>query len=118
VADAGMDRLLATVSVGARQAAADLRSARRAGIRRCVETYRRDRDLPKILPVSTIEVPDPEAHRALIAVLKRARRGEFRRCLARHWTADRGLLALLTAALIAELRIYRNDHSNPTGALC
>ena len=64
------------------------------------ECYRRDRDLPRVLPLLPDEIADesPETARRIIDELRRALSSERRRARAAHWTYDLNRhLALLSA---------------------
>jgi len=55
-----------------------------------VEPYRRDRHLPRLIPLTPKELADtrPEARRAILTRLARALRAEGNRGRAGHWTYD------------------------------
>ena len=64
------------------------------------ERYDRRRDLPKLLPLLTVDLDTNsiDAHRQLLALVKRALRAERQRSRERHWTYDPARHAALARA--------------------
>lgn len=64
------------------------------------ERYDRRRDLPKLLPLLTddLDTNSIDAHKRLLALLKRALRAERQRSRERHWTYDPARHAALARA--------------------
>lgn len=73
------------------------------------QTYDRQRDLPRLLPLwpHEIDVADGTAHARLIARMRRALRIERQRGLAGHWAYDLARHAALLRAYRAEIASYR-----------
>jgi len=80
------------------------RRARRGAPRAGASAYERRRALPRLLPVTEVEVAanDAYAARALVARLARALRAERQRGRAGHWSYDLNRHIALAQALDAE----------------
>jgi hypothetical protein len=79
-------------------------NAIRASISQGIQTYRRETDLPRLIPIDPARLAnlDQETHRAILARLARALRGERNRGRAGHWTYDLNRHIALRQAYEAE----------------
>jgi hypothetical protein len=75
---------------------------------RAVASYKRARDLPRLLPLwpHEIEVGSIAEHARLLARMRRALRMERQRGIAGHWTYDLARHAQLLSAYRAETAAY------------
>jgi hypothetical protein len=71
------------------------------------EDYRRERHLPRLLPLMPSEIADQSVamRRWIVARLARALRGERARGRAGHWTYDLNRHIALNQAYVAERRL-------------
>lgn len=91
----------------------------RAALRAGIETWARERLLPRLVPLTPRALADttPAGRLAVLVLLDRALAGERRRCRARHWSYRLDRHIALLQALAAERRAYVAATGRPVPTL-